>query len=102
MPSRLELLRGFVAQRPDDPFPRYGLAMELRNAGDLSSALAEFEELLSRFPDYVPAYLHAGGTAHALGQRARAREIYEAGVALCGRVGDAKAGGELSAALAAL
>ena len=33
MPSRLETLKDFVAQAPDNAFARYGLAMELKQLG---------------------------------------------------------------------
>src|SRR5262245_29416730 len=102
MPTRVQLLRSFIAQRPDDPFPRYGLAMEHRNAGQLELAWAEFEALLVAHPDYVPAYLHAGSTLVALGRTAEARELYRRGLEAASRRGDGHARGELESALAAL
>jgi tetratricopeptide (TPR) repeat protein len=101
-PSRIELLRSFIAQRPDDPFPRYGLAMEHKNAGRLADAKAEFETLLAAHADYVPAYLHAGATLVALGLVADAREVYRRGVEAAIRKSDGHARGELEAALVAL
>ena len=55
--TRRELLESFVAQKPDDAFSRYGLAMECVNSGDSAAAEANFRELLQRNGDYVPAYL---------------------------------------------
>ena len=40
--TRLETLKSMVAQNPGEPFLRYGLAMEYRNAGDLEAAIGEF------------------------------------------------------------
>jgi hypothetical protein len=34
--DRLAMLQQFVAKRPDDPFARYGLAMELKKRGLLA------------------------------------------------------------------
>lgn len=96
------MLRAFVAQRPDDPFPRYGLALELRNAGDLEAAWGAFAELLEAHPGYTPTYLHAGNTLVALGRRAQARDIYRRGVEACRKAGDGKTAGELEGALAEL
>lgn len=101
-PSRIDLLRTFIAQRPDDPFPRYGLAMEHRNAGQLAEAWAVFEALLAANPDYVPAYLHAGNTLVALGRAAEARDVYRRGVDAAVRRNDGHARGELESALASL
>jgi tetratricopeptide (TPR) repeat protein len=102
MPSRIEMLRGFIAQRPQDPFPQYALAMEHKNAGDLAAAWETFSSLLDRHGDYVAAYLHAGNTLVALGRPGEARQVYERGLAACAKAGDSHAHGELSGALATL
>lgn len=98
--DRIAALRAFVDQRPDDPFPRYGLALELAGAGDHVGAWSQFEVLLERFPDYVPSYLMAGGTLVALERRSEAVEVYRRGIEAAGRAGDGHARGELEAALA--
>ena len=100
--SRLEMLKSFVSSNPADPFPRYGLALEYRNQGQLEEAAATFRELLERSPDYTAAYLHAGNTLVALGRPDEARAVYQAGVAACAQKGDLHARGEIEAALAAL
>jgi tetratricopeptide (TPR) repeat protein len=99
---RIETLRKFIAARPGDPFPRYGLAQEYKNAGRLAEAQEEFAGLMRAHPDYTAAYLHAGNVAVALGRRDEARAVYEQGIAACVRRGDAHAKGELEGALAAL
>ena len=58
---------------PTDPFPRYGLAQEYKNAGQLAEAREEFETLMRDHPDYTAAYLHAGNVLLALGERDEAR-----------------------------
>ena len=40
--TRRELLESFVAQKPDDAFSRYGLAMECVNAGDVANEVLDF------------------------------------------------------------
>lgn len=98
--SRFEKLRGFIAARPDDPFPRYALALEHRNAGEHAEAWREFEALISRHPDYTAAYLHAGNALVALGKAEEARALWRQGVEACAAKGDAHARSELEAALA--
>ena|SRR5688572_12544119 len=102
--GRIENLMQFVETSPGDPFPRYGLAMELKNTGRLDEAQRAFAELVSKFPDYIPAYLHAGNVLVELGRRDEAAETYRAGMAACGRKRppDSHALGELQAALASL
>jgi tetratricopeptide (TPR) repeat protein len=102
MPSRIEMLRAFIAQRPQDPFPRYALALEHKNAGDLELAWDVFRGLIENHADYTAAYLHAGTTLLALGRRGEAREILENGLAVCRRRGDHHAAGELEGVLAGL
>ena len=99
-PNRVDMLKGFIAQKPNDPFPRYALAQELKNTGDLAGAWAEFSTLLSHHKDYVPAYFHAGGVLVALDRKEEARGLFAAGITLCDSVGDAKTRAELAGALA--
>jgi tetratricopeptide (TPR) repeat protein len=98
--DRIASFRSFISRSPSDPFPRYGLAMELKSQGKLADAWAEFEQLLASFPDYVPTYLMAGGTLAALGRKADAAEILRKGVEVATRSGDAHARRELEDALA--
>jgi tetratricopeptide (TPR) repeat protein len=100
--SRIEALLGFIRAHPQDPFPRYALALEYKNGGRLDEARSTFEELMAANPDYTAAYLHAGNTLLALGQRDQARAVYQRGVEACIRRGDTHARGELEGALAAV
>jgi tetratricopeptide (TPR) repeat protein len=97
--DRVAVFQSFIARAPGDPFPRYGLAMELKSRGDLAAAWAAFSDLLDQFPDYVPTYLMAGGTLAALGRRDEAAAIYQRGIDVATRKGDAHARGELESAL---
>jgi tetratricopeptide (TPR) repeat protein len=97
--DRIATFRSFIAKSPTDPFPRYGLAMELKGNGELAEAWAAFEELITKFPDYVATYLMAGGTLVALGRKDEAAEIYRKGIEVARRRGDQHARGELETAL---
>jgi tetratricopeptide (TPR) repeat protein len=101
-PSRIEMLLGFLRQKPGDPFPRYALALEYKNGGRLEDARTEFDTLLRDHVDYTAGYLHAGNLYVALGLRREAAAIYRRGIDACVRRGDAHARGELEGALAAL
>ena len=78
--SRVEALRAFIAGHPQDPFPRYALALEYKNGNRFAEAREEFAALMRDHADYVPAYLHAGNTHLALGDRAAARETFARGI----------------------
>lgn len=99
--DRVATFRTFIAKKPDDPFPRYGLAMELRTRGDLAGAAAAFDELIAAFPDYVPSYLMSGGVLAELGRRDEAIARYRRGIEVATTKGDHHAKGELESALAA-
>jgi predicted Zn-dependent protease len=100
--SRIEMLKGFIAQRPTDPFPRYALALEYKNAGRMEEARETFDALMAAHPDYTAAYLHAGQTLIAIGRADDARAVFTRGIEACARRGDAHARGELEGALALL
>ena len=100
--DRIATFKSFIARAPADPFPRYGLAQEYKNAGQLAEARAEFAALMRDHPDYTAAYLHAGNVVLALGERDEARAIFERGVEVCRRRGDGHAMSELEGALSSL
>jgi Tfp pilus assembly protein PilF len=100
--TRRELLEAFVAQRPDDAFSRYGLAMECVNSGDIGAAERNFRELLQRNPDYVPAYLMF---AQMLAKESRAddaRQILQQGISAASKAGNGHALSEMEALLGEL
>jgi predicted Zn-dependent protease len=76
--------------------------MALRGAGEREQAVAEFQELHRRAPDYVPGYLMLGQVLGELGRRADAAQAYQEGIAAAERRQDGHAKSELAAALDAL
>ena len=100
--DRIATFRTFIAQRPDDPFPRYGLAMELRGQGQLGLAIEAFNELATKWPDYVPTYLMAGTALVESGNAEGARSMFERGIEAARRRSDNHALSELQTALAGL
>jgi tetratricopeptide (TPR) repeat protein len=96
------MLLGFIAQKPSDPFPRYALALEYKNAGRLDEARAVFGELMSLCPDYTATYLHAGDLLSKMGLKDDARSVFQTGITVASRRGDSHARGEIESALAAL
>jgi tetratricopeptide (TPR) repeat protein len=100
--DRVVTFKSFIARTPQDPFPRYGLAMEYKARGELALAWDAFQDLLANFQDYVPTYLMAGGTLVALGKQAEAIDVYRRGIDVAGRAGDDHARRELESALAEL
>jgi tetratricopeptide (TPR) repeat protein len=97
--DRLEILKSMLQTRPEDKLARYGLAMEYKNLGQYGAAVKEFHILLSAHPDYAAAYFHGGQTLEKAGKLDEARAMYEKGIEVTTRTGDAHTRSELQAAL---
>jgi Tfp pilus assembly protein PilF len=100
--TRRELLEAFVAQKPDDAFSRYGLAMECLNTGNTSAAENNFRELLRRNADYVPAYLMFAQMLVKDSRPEDAREILQQGISAASKAGNGHALSEMEALLGEL
>lgn len=97
--DRIAQLRSFIAASPDEAFPRYALALELKGTGDHAQAAVELAELLRRKPDYLAGYLQQGMLLQTLGRNEEAKDFYRRGQELARRTGDGKTLSELTQAL---
>ncbi|HUJ24490.1 MAG TPA: tetratricopeptide repeat protein [Myxococcales bacterium] len=97
--DRIEQLRKFIAQAPDEPFPRYALALELKGKGEAEAAAKELQQLLERAPDYLAAYLQLGMLLQALNRAEEAKHVFQNGQELARRKGDTHTLSELTQAL---
>ena len=93
--NRLETLKELVQKDPDDDFSRYGLALEYKKMGEAENAFQEFDELINRHPDYVPAYFMYGQYLFEEDQEEKSIEIIQQGIEVAQRVGDHHAAGEM-------
>jgi tetratricopeptide (TPR) repeat protein len=97
--TRLEFLQDTLAIDPENTFVRYGLAMELQNAGRATEAWTHFDHLLTHHPDYSAAYFQAAMLLIKLHRPEEARKVLERGIDVTGRQGNSHAQSELRAAL---
>jgi predicted Zn-dependent protease len=100
--KRLEFLLKATAADGPDPLPWYFLAMELRSLSREEEALATFEKLRARAPEYVPMYLMCGQMLEKMGRSKDAKSWLSAGIEAARKKGDAHALGELEGALASM
>jgi predicted Zn-dependent protease len=100
--KRLEFLQKLTAKGSEDPFHWYGLAMEYRSLERHDEALATFESLRTRTPDYVPMYLMCGQMLEKMGRVQDAKTWLSAGIDAARKKGDGHAASELEGALGAL
>lgn len=94
--TRKQQIEEMLAEDPNDPFLRYGLAMEYVSAGQDEEAVRCFEELLRATPDYVPGYMQAGRTLARLDRVNEARAIFQAGIAAARTANDLHAAEEMA------
>src|SRR5262245_12895671 len=100
--TRKEQIEELLAMDPDDPFLRYGLAMEAVSAGNDEEAVRCLQALIARAPDYVPAYLQISQAQIRLGRIPEARAMLGRGIPVARRQGDMHAAEEMQGFLAGL
>ena len=100
--TRRQMLEEFVANKPDDAFSRYGLAMECMNSGAPSAADVHFRALIERNADYIPTYLMYGQLLARESRNDEARQVLSSGMAAASKKGDDHARSEMESFLAEL
>jgi predicted Zn-dependent protease len=102
MSGRLEFLLKVTSSGSEDPFAWYGLALEYRALSRHDEALATFEKLRARTPDYVPMYLMCAQLLETMSRPEDARSWLTAGIEAARTKGDSHALSELQSALEGL
>jgi len=96
--ARIEQLKNYLEETPDDPFLHYALALELQDEAP-AKAREIFDLLVNDFPDYLPAYYHAAHLYWALEENEKARSTFEKGIGLAQEKNDSNTLRELRNAL---
>jgi tetratricopeptide (TPR) repeat protein len=92
--TRIEKLENFIKEDPNDPFPKYALALECQEQNPhLAKTL--FEELLENHPEYTATYFHAADFFYQMDFIEKAMNIYEEGIRRLKQGKDQKALSEL-------
>src|SRR5687767_15791244 len=82
--DRIEQLRQFYQDDPNDPFNLYALALEYLKH-DVEQSKKFFEKLLQAHEEYLPAYYHAAKLYQDLDLKNLAMQTYQKGIALAKR-----------------
>jgi tetratricopeptide (TPR) repeat protein len=97
--NRLETLLQMAANKPDDAFLQYAIALEHVALQDMQAAENIFQSLLSLQPNYLPTYYQYGQLLETVEKTEQARHIYEQGIALALKLNDNKTARELQQAI---
>jgi tetratricopeptide (TPR) repeat protein len=96
--SRIDQLRKLIENEPDEIFYPYALALELYKQNK-EEAFVLLERVISKSPEYLPAYYQLGKVAIELQKTEQAKEYIEKGIEVAGKQNELKTKGELSSLL---
>ncbi len=100
--NRIEILKGFLKDNPDDSFSRYALALEYLKLAQNDDALREFETVRNTDPEYVATYYQLGQLYQKLGRKHDAEKTFRTGITVAAKAGNEHTRSELEEALEAL
>lgn len=92
--NRLEQLKQFAGDDPNDPFNLYALALEYLKS-DRNEAEKLLEQLLADHALYLPTYYQAASLHEQSGNRSRALEILQKGIGIARQQNESKTQREL-------
>ena len=78
--SRIDAFKQMLTSDPDNAVVRFGLANEYLKAEQYQEAVEELERYLQQADDEGAAYGMLARALEQLGQRDRAREVYQQGI----------------------
>lgn len=96
--DRIQKLQEFLQKTPDDNFLKHALALEYIKLNDDAKARQLFEDILTRFPDYIGSYYHLAKLLERNGETETAIHWYEKGMTAAKEAKDQHAYNELQAA----
>ena len=97
--NRVEILKGFLDDNPNDSFSRYALALEYVKLGQHDDAVREFETVKKKDPDYLATYFQLGQLYLKMGQAHEAEKTFRTGITVATKAGDDHTRSELEGAL---
>lgn len=96
--DRIEQLKAFLVETPDDNFVQHALALEYIKKGDDGAAKDLFTRVLTRDENYIGSYYHLAKLLERTGDTAGALEVYQKGMRKSLEAGDRHAYNELQMA----
>lgn len=78
--SRIDQIRQFLQDSPNDAFLRYALAQELQKQGDTEAAKEAYLWLTDNQPSYLATYYHLGKLLISQGEKEAALAWFNLGI----------------------
>ncbi|HEX5002312.1 MAG TPA: hypothetical protein VFW78_07430 [Bacteroidia bacterium] len=97
--NRIQTLKDYLKNEPDDPFLKYALALEYLKTGQEKEAGLLFEQLVKENPKYLPVCYQFGKLLVKQGHTDLAASEFKRGMAIARQIGDNHTFSELSGAL---
>lgn len=97
--SRIEQIKHFLKDSPEDAFLQYALAIEYISLGNDEAARIIFEDLINKQEDYFATYYHLAKLYERKAEIDKAQHIYEKGIDICTKLQERHALNELRSAL---
>ncbi|HKP32017.1 MAG TPA: tetratricopeptide repeat protein [Chitinophagaceae bacterium] len=98
MGDRIEKLKEFLRENPNDSFVLHALALEYVKLGNDAQAKELFIQILDRDPGYIGSYYHLGKLYEREGAIDEALKVYKTGILTAEGAEDRRALNELQAA----
>ena len=96
--QRIEKLKSFLIENPNDSFVQHALALEYIKTGDDEQAKKLFENILANDPGYTGSYYHLAKLFERTGENEKAVACYKTGMKAAKQAGDQHAFNELKSA----
>ena len=100
--NRIELLKEYMDDDPDDAFTLYALALEYLKEENFFEAKEFFSTLVNKHSDYLPVYYQFGKLYEKLNEKEKANELYLKGIYLAKKLKDQHTLNELQQAFNSL
>ena len=98
MSERIERIKTFLKETPDDCFLNHALALEYIKLGNDTDAKTLFEKNLNHDPGYIATYYHLGKLLERNSLLQEAIEMYQRGMKACKEVNEMHTYSELQSA----
>lgn len=96
--NRLELLKSYLEESPNDSFLLFALAKEYEKQGNDEAALQQYLFLVKKDPNYVGTYYHLGKVQEKQQEYKTAFFTYKEGMRIAKQQGDQHTFSELAGA----